>query len=102
MKTQLILATLIAAGFGTTAIAQDAEPAAEEEKLAVLPEFEAIDANENGTIDAPESEMLSEALEEQHKIAFQFETVDRNRDGLIDVREYVAYDVMLKERLGIA
>ena len=70
--------------------------------LAVLPEFKEVDANENGMIEAAETETLAEQLKDEHQISFQFEAVDRNRDGMINTQEYVAYDAVLKERLGIA
>jgi len=100
MKEQLMAAALIATGFGLVAVAQEGAP--EEEELAVLPEFKSVDANEDGMIDVAETKELTEMLEEEHQIEFQFETVDENRDGLINNEEYVAYDAVLKERLGIA
>ena len=103
MDKKIIVTALIATGFGTAALAQDegAAPAPQEE-LGVLPVFDTVDTNRDGMIDATEGEMITEALEEEHQIAFQFETADRNSDGLLNSEEYVAYDAMLKERLGIA
>lgn len=114
MDKKIIVTAFIATGFGTVALAQDegAAPApapapapaapAPQEELGVLPVFDAVDANRDGMIDASEGEMITETLEEEHQIAFQFETADRNSDGLINNEEYVAYDAMLQERLGIA
>ena len=102
MKKHSFPIALIATGLAATAFAQAVTPAPEEAELAVLPEFEAVDANENGMIEATETEGLAKMLKDQHQIAFQFESVDRNRDGRINVQEYVAYDAVLKERLGIA
>ena len=107
MDKKIIVTALIATGFGTAALAQDegAAPApapAPQEELGVLPVFDTVDTNRDGMIDATEGEMITEALEEEHQIAFQFETADRNSDGLLNSEEYVAYDAMLKERLGIA
>lgn len=105
MKKQL-LATLIGMGFSIVAVAQDgaAQPQAPQDKdaLAVLPEFKAVDANKDGMIDADEASALTKTLQEEHQIQFQFETVDTDRDGVINDREYVAYDHMLKQRLGIS
>jgi hypothetical protein len=53
-------------------------------------------------IDAAEAEMLAKTLKEQHEIAFDFEAVDKNGNGLISDLEYVAYDEVLGDRLGIA
>lgn len=109
MKKQLFPVALIATGLGATvlAFAQAVSPPAQpgqptEQELAVLPEFKEVDANENGMIEAAETEGLAEQLREEHQISFQFEAVDRNRDGMINTQEYVAYDAVLKERLGIA
>ncbi len=103
MKLTTIAAAMLAAGFGTAVVAQDAAPSkAETEKLAVLPEFKAVDANEDGMIDVAETESLAKMLEEEHQVSFEFDTVDKNEDGLINTQEYVAYDAMLGERLGIA
>jgi hypothetical protein len=97
-----LLATGLAATAFAQAVAQGPAQAAAEEELAVLPEFKAVDANEDGGIQAAETEGLAKMLKDQHQIAFQFEAVDRNRDGEINPQEYVAYDGVLKERLGIA
>jgi hypothetical protein len=102
MRKQKFFTALIATGLGATAIGQGLAQAPAEEELAVLPEFEAVDVNEDGRINPSETEPLAEMLEDQHQIEFQFPTVDRNRDGAIDLQEYVAYDGVLKERLGIA
>jgi hypothetical protein len=104
MKLKLIATALIATPFAVAAIAQEGSPApaAEDKELAVLPEFKAIDANEDGMIEATETESLAKMLREEHQVVFQFQTVDRNSDGLINAQEYVAYDGVLKERLGIA
>ncbi len=101
MKTQLIVTALFATSLGTVAAAQekDANP---EEELAVLPAFDTVDANEDGMVDAAESETLMKVLEEEHQITFQFEAADSNQDGLINSREYIAYDAVLKDRLGIS
>ena len=97
-----LLATGLAATAFAQAVSEGPSQAPTEQELAVLPEFEAVDANENGRIEAAETEDLAKMLKDQHQIAFQFEAVDRNRDGLINPQEYVAYDGVLKERLGIA
>jgi len=106
MNKQLFPVALLATGLGATvlAYAQAVSPPAQptEQELAVLPEFESVDANENGMIEAAETEGLAEQLKDEHQISFQFEAVDRNRDGAINTQEYVAYDAVLKERLGIA
>lgn len=103
MNKQLFPIALIATGLGATALAfAQAVPEQKEPELAVLPAFKSVDANENGTIEAAETERLAEQLKEAHQITFQFEAVDRNRDGMINTQEYVAYDAVLKERLGIA
>jgi Ca2+-binding EF-hand superfamily protein len=103
MKKYSYPIALLATGLAATAFAQAvSSQAPTDEELAVLPEFEAVDANENGRIEAGETEDLAKMLNDQHQIAFQFEAVDRNRDGLINPQEYVAYDGVLKERLGIA
>lgn len=107
MKKQMFALALVATGLGLGtflmqgALAQGAA-AEEEDKLAVLPEFKAVDANEDGMIDSTEVESLTETLKERHAIDFQFRAVDENGDGLINDQEYVAYDRMLAERLGIA
>ncbi len=109
MRKQLFPVALLATGLGATALAfaqgvvQPSQPAqSTEQDLAVLPEFTEVDSNENGMIEAAETEGLAEMLKEEHQISFQFEAVDRNRDGAINTQEYVAYDAVLKERLGIA
>ena len=106
MNKQLFPVALLATGLGATALAfaQAVSPPSQatEHELAVLPEFTDVDANENGMIEAAETEALAEQLKEAHQISFQFEAVDRNRDGMINTQEYVAYDAVLKERLGIA
>ena len=103
MNKQLFPIALIATGLGATALAfAQAVSEQKEPELAVLPEFKSVDANENGMIEAAETERLAEQLKEAHQITFQFEAVDRNRDGMINTQEYVAYDAVLKERLGIA
>jgi hypothetical protein len=107
MYKQIVACTLVVTGLCTAALAQEPgapESAAptEEDKLAVLPEFIAIDANEDGMIDQPEADTLAEVLKEEYSLEFQFAAVDRSEDGLINVREYVAYDAALAERLGIA
>jgi hypothetical protein len=101
MNKQLFPIALLATGLGATAFAQVVSQP-DEPELAVLPEFKTVDANENGMIEAAETEGLTEQLKEEHQISFQFEAVDRNRDGMINTQEYVAYDAVLKERLGIA
>jgi len=112
MNKPLFSLALLATGLAATALgygqaaappARPAEPLqATEQELAVLPQFKSVDANENGRIEASETEGLTEQLKEEHQISFQFEAVDRNRDGMINAQEYVAYDAVLKERLGIA
>lgn len=127
MNKNLFPVALLATGLGATALAlaqgvspptqqqpsqqRPSQPAqsqptrpsqAAQQELAVLPEFAEVDANENGMIEAAETEALAEQLKEDHQISFQFESVDRNRDGMINTQEYVAYDAVLKERLGIA
>ena len=103
MKIRHIAAALIGTGLSLSVFAQDGAGAPEQEaKLSVLPEFTAVDANEDGMIDHPESESLARTLDEQHAIVFQFTAVDANNDGLINNEEYVAYDHALAERLGIA
>jgi Ca2+-binding EF-hand superfamily protein len=101
MNKQLLFTSLIAIGLSPVALAQEAGPAPEDE-LAVLPAFKAVDSNQDGMIDTAETEPLAEMLEQQHQIEFRFETVDVNEDSVIDAREYIAYDAVLKERLGIA
>jgi Ca2+-binding EF-hand superfamily protein len=101
MNKKLLAAALVLAGFATVGAAQEGA-GTEEEKLAVLPEFKAVDANEDGMIQASETEALAKELEEEYSIEFRFEVVDENRDGQINTVEYVAYDAMLAERLGIA
>ena len=101
MNKALFPLALLATGLGAAALAQEVAEQTEPE-LAVLPEFKSVDANENGMIEANETEDLAEQLKEEHEIAFQFEAADRNRDGMINTQEYVAYDGVLKERLGIA
>ncbi len=101
MNTKLLATTLVLAGFATAGTAQEgAETGAEE--LAVLPDFNAVDANEDGMIQATEAEPLAKLLEEDHNVEFRFEVVDENRDGQIDTAEYLSYDIMLAEQLGIA
>lgn len=106
MKKQIIATALVALGCGPAVWAQQEAGAgagiAEEDELAVLPEFKSVDANEDGMIDTAEGEMLTDTLKEEHNVEFQFETVDRSQDGLIDVREYTAYDATLKQQLGIS
>ena len=121
MDKKLLATALVLAGFATGVAAQEGAPpqapgaaqqgpgappagaaATEEEELAVLPEFKAVDANEDGMIQENETEALAKVLEEDHRIEFQFDVVDENRDGQINNAEYVAYDAMLAERLGIA
>lgn len=127
MNKHLFPVALLATGLGATALAfaqavsppsqsqpsqaqlsrptqaQPSRPAqSTEQDLAVLPKFTEVDENENGMIEAAETEALAEQLKEEHQISFQFEAVDRNRDGMINTQEYVAYDAVLKERLGIA
>jgi Ca2+-binding EF-hand superfamily protein len=102
MKKYSFPIALLATGIAATAFAQAVTQAPADEELAVLPEFEAVDANENGMIEATETESLAKMLKDEHQIAFQFDSVDRNQDGQINTQEYVAYDAVLKERLGIA
>lgn len=101
MNKRLIATVLVVSGFGSAVLAQQGAPVPED-ALAVLPVFEAVDANKDGMIDSAESEALSEVLKEEHEIVFEFDAVDENSDGLINSQEYVAYDTALKEELGIA
>lgn len=109
MNKRILVTAVIAAGFGTAALAQQQgqapgqspAPGAEQE-LAVLPAFDTVDANKDGMIDQTEGATLTELLEQEHEVTFEFDTVDENSDGMINDQEYVAYDAMLKERLGIA
>lgn len=101
MNTKLLATTVVLAGFAAAGAAQEgAETNAEE--LAVLPEFEAVDTNEDGMLQATEAEPLATLLEENHNVEFRFEVVDENRDGQIDAAEYLSYDILLAEQLGIA
>lgn len=102
MRVKLIATALLATPFAIAAVAQEGAPAPADKELAVLPEFKTIDANEDGMIEANETESLAKMLREEHQVVFQFQAVDRNSDGLINTQEYVAYDGALKERLGIA
>jgi hypothetical protein len=107
MKTikQVLAGAFIATAFGTIALAQEGAPEGEgapSEELAVLPQFEAVDANQDGMIDQTETEALAEVLADEHEIAFEFESVDQSQDGVIDSQEYIAYDFALREQLGIA
>lgn len=105
MKKEMLAIALIAVGFGPSVLAQvgaGAAVAPEEEELAVLPGFRSVDENQDGMIDKAESAVLTRSLEEKYEIEFQFESADTSHNGLIDAQEYIAYDSVLKERLGIA
>jgi len=79
---------MIAVGFAAGAIAQ------EEAKESMLPEFAAVDENEDGALDQAEIGALNEMLKDT-EVAFEFETADANEDGLIDETEYAEYEEML-------
>lgn len=94
MKYQ-ITTLLIAAGFAGTALAQDdAAPQAPAEEGSI-PEFAAVDRNEDGKIDQAEAEVLAEVLKDSN-VEFSFQTVDANEDGAIDAAEYAQYQEQLK------
>ena len=105
MKKEVLAITLIALGFGSAVLAQDGAGAAitpEADDLAVLPGFKSVDANQDGMIDKAEGEALTKVLQAEYQVEFQFDSADKSHNGLIDAQEYIAYDLMLKERLGIA
>jgi hypothetical protein len=103
MKTQLCAFAFIASAFATSAWAQiGVEAELDGDDLAVLPEFKAVDSNEDGLINLAETESLAKLLLEEHEVVFKFEEVDENRDGLINNEEYIAYDQTLQEQLDIA
>jgi len=93
MKKLLTTTFLIAAGLGGTALAQDVapEPAPEERAEGALPEFAAVDRNQDGKIDQAEAEVLAEVLKESDT-EFDFQTADANEDGAIDAAEYAQYE----------
>lgn len=88
-----ITTMLVLAGFAGTALAQDAAPEAPEE--GTLPEFAAVDRNEDGRIDQAEAEVLTEVLKESN-MEFDFQTADANEDGVIDAAEYAQYQEELR------
>jgi hypothetical protein len=92
MKQQLTT-LLILAGLGGTAMAQQAAPEAAEEGK--MPEFAAVDRNEDGKIDPAEAEVLAEVLKETD-LEFDFRTADANEDGAIDAAEYAQYQEHLR------
>ena len=76
---------LIAIGFATAAIAQEATEI-------MLPKFADVDENEDGKIDSAEAAMLSKTLKEtEPNVKFDFKTADANEDGTIDAAEYAKY-----------
>lgn len=83
-----ITTLMIAVGFAAGAIAQ------EEAKESLLPEFGAVDENEDGMLDQTEVVALNEMLKDS-EVTFEFETADANEDGLIDQTEYAEYEEML-------
>ncbi|HUF73040.1 MAG TPA: dockerin type I domain-containing protein [Gammaproteobacteria bacterium] len=90
---QLLTTFLIAAGLGGAALAQDV--AQEPAEKGALPEFAAVDRNQDGKIDQAEAEVLAEVLKESDT-EFDFQTADANEDGAIDAAEYAQYQEELK------